>query len=372
MRVGRHLPSTIVLGENRGLIYYQGQPKLCRKCSAYGHLAEACKKLVCAKCREVGHQTADCPNGRKCNLCGESAHLFRDCPDSFANRTKQQMAATRAQRALESVQESEKGKGQEGARKEQGAQSQVEGQEGVRKELRALEGVQGQALDSKQKAPEGEQQRESESIQVVAKEGVGEEVQEGGKEKQVREPQEEAGKGIEVGKEDREGEEKEATALVGSVDGQVSGKEHDGKGEGSLVLFAGEGSAERERWDLARKISAVVSDSESDSMVTVGSEEKFGEVDFGEEMEALETGVLKRVAEEEEEPQKEGGVKKGRVSFRERWGLMGQLSDSEGSGSSPVFPQLPPNEWPYLKGDASSPDGSTKVGPEKGGEDGRK
>ena len=90
----KHLP--IVLGENRGLIYYQGQPKLCRKCSAYGHLAEACKKIVCVKCREVGHQTADCPNGRKCNLCGGKAPTCsKESGQSLLKRTKQLMAATR-------------------------------------------------------------------------------------------------------------------------------------------------------------------------------------------------------------------------------------------------------------------------------------
>ena len=83
-------------------------------------------------------------------------------------------------------------------------------------------------------------------------------------------------------------------------------------------------------------------------------------------MEAVDTGALKRVADEEEEPQKAGGVKKGRVSFRERWGLTGELSHSEGSGSSPVFPQLSPNEWLYLRGDVSSPDGSTRGGRRKG------
>ena len=85
-----HLPSIITLGENRGYIHYQGQPKLCRKCGKHGHLAEACKEIVCGKCRGLGHAFAECPNGRACNLCGGSGHMYRDCPHSFANKLKSQ------------------------------------------------------------------------------------------------------------------------------------------------------------------------------------------------------------------------------------------------------------------------------------------
>ena len=96
-------------------------------------------------------------------------------------------------------------------------------------------------------------------------------------------------------------------------------------------------------------------------MVTVRSGEEEG-------MEATDAGAQKRAAEEEELGSVEvSSEKKGRKGFRERWGLFGVQSDSDSVESSPSFPQLAPNEWPYL-GEATAPPGdSQEEGAERGG-----
>ncbi|MBN3304947.1 ZCHC3 protein, partial [Amia calva] len=80
-----HLPSTIVLGANRGLVIYHGMPKLCRNCGALGHLAAGCTVIKCKICGRE-HLTRTCKQERTCNLCGGGGHLFKNYLSSYANR----------------------------------------------------------------------------------------------------------------------------------------------------------------------------------------------------------------------------------------------------------------------------------------------
>ena len=82
----RHLPSNIQLGRERGSVFYQGQPKMCRKCGSLDHLAATCNATYCSKCRTSAHSTRECMSTIRCNLCGSEGHTFSSCPHSYANR----------------------------------------------------------------------------------------------------------------------------------------------------------------------------------------------------------------------------------------------------------------------------------------------
>ena len=322
----RHLPSSIVLGENRGVVYYAGQPKLCRRCGAYGHLVEGCKAIVCLRCREVGHEAPECPTGRKCNLCGSPGHIYRNCPDSFANRARGGAAGSsnQGEGGAQGSQEGEERSGEEQGKEQEG--------EGV-----AQKG-EGAARESEE-APAGG--GEEQGVQEAAQEKEGAEVS---KNEEVSE------KGnVERSAEGEHGVREEEECRVNEKVREDGG----GAAAGSTELFSEEKAGGR-----VHTISD--SESESGSMVTVGSGEEEG-------MEATDAGAQKRAAEEELGSMEVSSEKKGRKGFRERWGLLGVQSDSDSGESSPSFPQLAPNEWPYL-GEASAPSGdSQEEGAERGG-----
>lgn len=89
-----HLPSIIQLGTIRGFVFYNGQPKECRKCGSLNHLAAQCESVFCKNCKNHGHLSKNCPVPMKCNLCGKDNHRFRDCPSAYVNKARQQPVMT--------------------------------------------------------------------------------------------------------------------------------------------------------------------------------------------------------------------------------------------------------------------------------------
>ncbi|XP_018087138.1 zinc finger CCHC domain-containing protein 3-like [Xenopus laevis] len=57
--------------------FFNGMPGFCKKCRLYGHKEEACK--VCRNCGETSHDSKDCKEPKKCNLCFQSGHLYANC-----------------------------------------------------------------------------------------------------------------------------------------------------------------------------------------------------------------------------------------------------------------------------------------------------
>lgn len=67
-----------VLGDSRGYVHYQGQPKLYQDSGEHGLQVETYTKVFCGKCRETGQTFEECPIGKK--MQSDLNHSLRDCP----------------------------------------------------------------------------------------------------------------------------------------------------------------------------------------------------------------------------------------------------------------------------------------------------
>lgn len=75
-------PPVFTIGGERGFLFYQGQPKYCRKYLMYGHTNNECEMSEkCRICQQVGHKAKDCKAGKVCDICKRAGHLAKQCPD---------------------------------------------------------------------------------------------------------------------------------------------------------------------------------------------------------------------------------------------------------------------------------------------------
>ncbi|MBN3322093.1 ZCHC3 protein, partial [Atractosteus spatula] len=73
-----HPPASFSLGASRAYLYYQNQPKFCRRCRGFGHQAAECRGNECVVCGAFGHVARECRK-KVCTLCETEGHLFKNC-----------------------------------------------------------------------------------------------------------------------------------------------------------------------------------------------------------------------------------------------------------------------------------------------------
>lgn len=80
MIIDRPIPGQTFIAGEFAHIWYPGQPKICRKCGAEGHLAALCKSRRCFNCEQSGHRSDDCPLLPLCRVCLADSHPTSQCP----------------------------------------------------------------------------------------------------------------------------------------------------------------------------------------------------------------------------------------------------------------------------------------------------
>uniref|UniRef100_A0A803JJ80 CCHC-type domain-containing protein n=1 Tax=Xenopus tropicalis TaxID=8364 RepID=A0A803JJ80_XENTR len=104
--IPQHLPNSLFIGDERGVVFYPGQLRACFKCGSYRHWASACAVIRCSLCGDVGHVSRDC-NDVKCHLCGYYGHSHRACPEALHNIMENcpQLEEEMAEELLEEIRE---------------------------------------------------------------------------------------------------------------------------------------------------------------------------------------------------------------------------------------------------------------------------
>ncbi|XP_064413197.1 uncharacterized protein LOC135356504 [Latimeria chalumnae] len=82
-----HLPNSIMIGRDKGYLFYPGQPKRCNRCGEEGHFSADCTNLRCRNCGNAGHVTRECIEPPRCILCQADGHYYINCPRSAKNQS---------------------------------------------------------------------------------------------------------------------------------------------------------------------------------------------------------------------------------------------------------------------------------------------
>ena len=101
MDIHTPIPSYLRFGKFLLRVYYDGQPKTCRKCNASDQLGKDCNNTVCFNCDTIGHTARECEESVRCCICKSEEHMAIDCPHSWSRRSASQRDAAR--KATESL-----------------------------------------------------------------------------------------------------------------------------------------------------------------------------------------------------------------------------------------------------------------------------
>ena len=155
MRLNNDIPCSLRIVGELIMIYYENQPRTCRRCGSKDHLANSCKSPRCVNCDESGHPVDECPECPLCNVCFSEDHNTPYCPfiifsanivsQSFAeaakhpakSRTDEQQKALDLVRAEKQKQEKEKREKErkESAKKESEKKKKKKKEEREKKEV---------------------------------------------------------------------------------------------------------------------------------------------------------------------------------------------------------------------------------------------
>ena len=80
MRLSKPIPSAMRIVGEQVMVFYESQPRTCRRCGEEGHMANGCKAPRCFNCDGAGHRVEDCPKPNMCNVCFSVEHLTSRCP----------------------------------------------------------------------------------------------------------------------------------------------------------------------------------------------------------------------------------------------------------------------------------------------------